>query len=174
MTPPYPTNQPPNSNQTIHPPPFQALIADSLLPGNQLSKMLADILLDSSGLTVLDLGGNAMDDAAVAGCMEALGINEDMQIQVGAGVGVYRQSDNRSHIESTLDPLFSTTLIPPTRVHSIVSNHQTTNPTSSSNPPPPSSSTWRATPSAPRAAPPSPRCWGETREYTSCRWRGAR
>jgi hypothetical protein len=44
--------------------------------------MLADILLDSSGLVTLDLSKNNMDDAAVAGVMDALRINEDMQIQV--------------------------------------------------------------------------------------------
>ena len=59
----------------------QALVADSLAPGQQLSKMLADILLDSSGLTALDLSKNSMDDAAVAGVMDALRANEAMQIQ---------------------------------------------------------------------------------------------
>ncbi|KAI8472414.1 MAG: hypothetical protein J3K34DRAFT_519751 [Monoraphidium minutum] len=57
------------------------LIAGSLEPGQQLSKMLADIILDSSGLVTLDLSNNGMDDAAVAGIMDALRANEDMQIQ---------------------------------------------------------------------------------------------
>jgi len=76
-------HQPPPSH-----PSQQALIADGLSPGTQLSKMLADILLDSTGLTTLDLSRNNMDDAAVAGIMEALGLNEEMRIQVGpAGWG---------------------------------------------------------------------------------------
>lgn len=59
----------------------QELIADDIAPGVQLSTMLADILVDASRLQTLSLGGNGMDDAAVAGVMQALAGNDDVQLQ---------------------------------------------------------------------------------------------
>ena len=64
----------------------------------QLSKMLADILVDAGGLTELDLGSNGMDDAAVCGVMEVLGADEGSSIQVCVCGGGERQACEVSEI----------------------------------------------------------------------------
>eukprot|EP00877_Chromochloris_zofingiensis_P010644 jgi/Chrzof1/5833/Cz16g17160.t1 len=62
-------------------PMIQALHADNLAPGIQLSKMLADIILNSSGLHTLSLANNALDDAAVVQIMEAIKANDVIHLQ---------------------------------------------------------------------------------------------
>jgi hypothetical protein len=59
----------------------QELIADDICPGIQLSSMLADILLEASGLSTLTLANNHMDDMAIAGVMQALAGNDEVQLQ---------------------------------------------------------------------------------------------
>jgi hypothetical protein len=69
----------------------QALIADGLAPGQQLSKMLADIILDSSALHTLSLADNGLDDAAIVAVMEAVKANDLVALQelnlAGNGIG---------------------------------------------------------------------------------------
>lgn len=49
-----------NADPASDPSPLQALVADGIAPGVQLSKMLADILAEGTGLTSLDLSKNNM------------------------------------------------------------------------------------------------------------------
>jgi Ran GTPase-activating protein (RanGAP) involved in mRNA processing and transport len=47
----------------------------------QLSKMLADIILDSSALHTLSLADNQLDDTALVAIMEALKANDAVALQ---------------------------------------------------------------------------------------------